>query len=767
MKKIIVPIAGMHCASCAVNLEKALKRTEGVSEANVNFATERAMIAYDPEKMNIEKIKKIVSDVGYSVIGIEGEKAEEEEAHTEKTHTHEHTMVATTDREREAREKEIKGLRIRVLAALAFSLPLLYFSMGMLAGLVPPFSDNPSMQALIQFFLATPVIIAGSSLYWSGFKNLLRRTPDMSSLIFVGGMAAYLYSIAVTVAIVSGVAGYGTENLYYETAALILVFILFGEYLEAVTKGRTSEALKALIGLQAKTAVVVRDGKEVEVPLEEVNVGDVVIVKPGEKIAVDGVVTEGVSAVDESMITGESMPVSKKSGDKVIGATINKSGLFKFRATAIGKDTVLANIIKIVEEAQSSKAPIQLLADKVSLYFVPSVMLIAAVAFAMWFFVAGAPFVFALTALIAVLIIACPCALGLATPTAIMMGTGLGAKNGILIKGGEALETTHRLQIVIFDKTGTLTKGEPSVTDIIAAERFKESDVLQLAAVAEKGSEHPVGEAILKEAGLRKITVSKATIYEAIAGHGIKAKYLKNWILVGTRKLMEENGIDVGGFENAMVTLEEQGRTAVIVAKDKTAIGVIAVADTLKEYSKEAVEQLKKMGKDVWLITGDNERTARAIAKQVGIDEDKIMAQVLPGEKAQKVKELQSQSRQVAFVGDGINDAPALAQADVGIAIGSGTDIALETGDIVLIKDDLRDVVTAIDLSSYTIRKIRQNLFWAFFYNTVGIPIAAGALYPFTGFLLNPAIAAAAMAFSSVSVVSNSLMMKRYKPKIR
>ncbi|MFH1622914.1 MAG: heavy metal translocating P-type ATPase [Candidatus Aenigmatarchaeota archaeon] len=759
-KKVIVPIVGMHCASCAVNIESALKRTEGVSGANVNYASDKAYITYDPATVDLEKLKGVISDTGYSVLEPVGEHAKQE-MHGE----HHEIKVATTDREKELREREIRNLKRRFIASLIFGIPLLYFSMGWMVGLPVPYIKDVAAQALIQLILTTPVIIAAFNLYTSGFKSLLRKTPNMDSLIFIGTSAAYIYSIAVSLVIWFGVSNYGLEALYYEIAAFILVFILLGKYLEAVTKGRASEALKKLIGLQTKTAKVMRAGKEIEIPIGEVQVGDMIFVRPGEKIQVDGVVIEGISAVDEKVITGESMPVTKKKGDKLIGATMNKSGMLKFKATAVGEHTVLANIIKIVEEAQASKAPIQLLADKVSLYFVPTVIAIAVIAFGYWFFLAKMPFVFALTALIAVLIIACPCALGLATPTAIMVGTGLGAENGILIKGADALETAHKLQTIIFDKTGTLTKGEPSVTDIATTERHDKKDVLRLAAIVERGSEHPIGDAIVKEAEKRKMKISKASSYQTIAGHGIKAKYLKNWVFVGNRKFLKDNKTDISGLEGEMEKMENEGKTVVIVAKDKKAIGLIAVADTLKEFSEEAVEQLKKMHKEVWLITGDNERTAKAIANRVGIDESNIMAQVLPADKAKKVKELQSGGRTVAFVGDGINDAPALAQADVGIAIGSGTDIAMETGRIVLIKDDLRDVVTAIDLSSYTINKIRQNLFWAFFYNMVGIPIAAGVLYPLFGFLLNPMIAAAAMAFSSVSVVTNSLLMKRYDPK--
>ncbi len=819
MKKVILKIQGMHCAACAVNTEKTLKAERGILNASVNFVSEKVSLVYDPEIISLEKIAKIVSDLGYNLT-IEGKDKKERgielkilgmgsthcsnlienalgksqgiieakvefaneraiikynpklitKARIEKTISdlgYKSEEKSTIDKEKEAREKEIKDLKKRFVISLIFGIPLLYFSMGWMVGLPIPFIENVVLQSLIQLILTTPVIIVAFKLYMSGFKSLLHKVPNMDSLIFIGTSAAYLYSIAISLAIWFKIGNYGIENLYYEITAFILVFILLGKYLEAVTKGKTSEALKKLIGLQPKTAKIEKEGKEMEVPIEEVQVGDIVVVRPGEKIPVDGIVVEGVSAVDEKVITGESMPVTKKKGDEVIGATMNQSGMLKFRATKVGKETMLAQIIKIVEEAQASKAPIQLLADKVSLYFVPAVIIIAILAFSFWFLLAGMPFVFALAILITVLIIACPCALGLATPTAIMVGTGLGAENGILIKGAEALETAHKLEVVIFDKTGTLTKGEPDVTDVVSFLEYEKREVLKFAAIAEKGSEHPIGEAIVKGAKERKIEVENGENYETVAGKGIKCSYRDKWIYVGSRGFMRDSKIIVDEkTENELQELENKGKTVVLIGFDQKIIGAVAVADTLEEFSKEAIAKLKKMKKEVWLITGDNERTAKAIAKQVGIEEDKIMAQVLPGEKAKKVKELQENGKIVAFVGDGINDAPALAQAEVGIAIGSGTDIAMETGDIILIKDDLRDVVTAIDLSGYTIRKIRQNLFWAFFYNVVGIPIAAGVLYPFFGFLLNPMIAAAAMAFSSVSVVSNSLLMKRYKAKL-
>lgn len=750
MKKEILKIRGMHCASCARNIEKALKREKGILEVNVNFASEKASVSFDSEVITLEKIKKIISDLGYQAL-TEKEEAEEK---------------LPPEREKEAREKEIQDFKKRLIFSLIFGIPLLYFAMGWMVGLSVPAIENVSLQALIQLILTTPIILAAFKLYTSGFHSLMRRAPNMDSLIFIGTSAAYLYSLVISLAIWLGVSKYGLEDLYYEIAAFILIFILLGKYLEAVTRGKTSEALRKLIGLQPKIARIEKEGKEIEISVEKVQIGDLVVVRPGEKIPVDGVVVEGTSAVDEKMITGESLPVTKKKGDEVIGATINQSGMLKFKATKVGKETALAQIIKIVEEAQASKAPIQLLADKVSLYFVPGVITIAVLAFLFWLLV-GQPFVFALTVLIAVLIIACPCALGLATPTAIMVGTGLGAESGILIKSAQALETAHKLQVIIFDKTGTLTKGEPAVTDIISFSDLAQEKILELASIGEKGSEHPIGKAIVKKAEEEKIKIIEGKNYETIAGEGIKCQHQDQWILVGNRVFMKDNKLEVSPeIETELQKLESGGKTVVMVALDNKIIGAVAIADTLKEFSKEAVEQLKKMTKEVWLITGDNERTAKVIAEQLGIEEDKIMAQVLPGDKAKKVKELQERGKIVAFVGDGINDAPALAQADVGVAIGSGTDVAMETGEIILIKDDLRDVVTSIDLSSYTVRKIKQNLFWAFFYNSVGIPIAAGILYPFFGFLLNPMIAAAAMAFSSVSVVSNSLLMKRYRPKL-
>lgn len=648
-------------------------------------------------------------------------------------------------------EAEFRRLKLLVIISAILAVPTVLLSFFIKI----PYGN------IILFLLATPVQFIVGWRFYKGFYDAIKaRIANMDTLIAIGTSAAWVYSSLVTFlpAIFIG-------ETYFDASVVIITLILIGKLLEEIASSRASSAIKKLMGLQAKTATILRDSQEIQIPVEEVKVGDIVIVKPGEKIPVDGIVVEGYSAVDEKMISGESMPVGKNVGDEVIGATINKSGLLKFKATKVGKDTVLSQIIKVVQEALTTKAPIQKLADKVSSIFVPVVVLTAIASFAIWYFIFY-DVLFAITIFISVLIIACPCALGIATPSAILVGTGLGAENGILIKGGEALETANKITAILFDKTGTLTKGEPSVTNILTYDA-EEKDVLVIAAIAEKGSEHPIGEAIVKKAAEEKIIIPKVKVYETIPGKGIKTEYLEKTILVGNRVLMEENAMPIEKLESDIQKLEEEGKTVVFVAYGNEIKGIIAVADTLKEFSKEAVDQLKKMNKEVWMITGDNERTAKVISKQLGIDDDKVMFQVLPQDKSNKVKELQDKGMIVAAVGDGINDGPMLAQANVGIAIGSGTDVALETGSIVLIKDDLRDVITAIDLSNYTISKIKQNLFLAFVYNSVGIPIAAGILYPFFKIILNPIIAGAAMSFSSVSVVSNSLLMKRYKPRIK
>jgi len=725
-------------------IETTLKKEEGVIAIAVNYASEKANLEFDHQKISLDKIKGIIEKLGYQI-----EEDSGKGDHQGKGHEHGHA----------------DKLKKNFLTSLFLGLPLLYLVMGKMIGL--PVVELPlKLNMIIQLAITSVVMGANLSIYVSGLKKLIQKTPNMDSLVATGTLAAYFYSLAQQI------------HLYFESAVFILIFISLGKYLESVTKGKTSQAIKRLIGLAPKYAVVIRKGKEVKILVSEVIVGDIVIIKPGEKIAVDGQVIDGYSAVDESMITGESMPVEKQEDDEVIGGTINKTGALKFRATKVGKDTMLAQIIKIVEEAMGSKAPIQLLADKVSFYFVPTVMIMATLAFVIWFLV-GQTFAFALMVFVSVLIIACPCALGLATPTAVMMGTGLAAQNGILIKSSQALEMAQKVDTVIFDKTGTLTEGKPVVTDVVdftsqesplsgatlRGGRRDSSEVklslLQIAASVEKSSEHPLAEAIVNKAKEEKIKLLSAKNFKAIPGKGVAAQIKKANILLGTRKLMKENKIDISLVEKKMEELENQGKTVMILTQSKTVLGLIAVADTLKEYSQEAVAMLHKMNKQVAIITGDNERVGQAIAKQVGIDQ--VMAEVLPAEKSARVKKLQGDGKIVAFVGDGINDAPALAQADLGIALGSGTDVAMETGEIVLIKDDLRDVVKAIDLSRYTLKKIKQNLFWAFFYNVVGIPVAAGILYPFTGWLLNPTVAAAAMAFSSVSVVSNALLMKKHK----
>ncbi|WP_427338130.1 copper-translocating P-type ATPase [Caloranaerobacter sp. DY30410] len=597
----------------------------------------------------------------------------------------------------------------------------------------------------VQLALATPVqFIIGYRFYKGAYHSLKGGGANMDVLVALGTSSAYFYSLYNLIV--------GVKEYYFEASAVIITLILLGKMLEAIAKGRTSEAIKKLMNLQAKTARVIRDGKELDIPVEEVVVGDIVVVRPGEKIPVDGVVIEGNSSVDESMLTGESIPVDKKEGDEVIGATINKHGTFKFKATKIGKDTVLSQIIKLVEEAQGSKAPVQRLADKVAGIFVPAVIGIAVLTFVIWYFVNG-DFANALINAVAVLVIACPCALGLATPTAIMVGTGKGAENGILIKGGEYLEKAHQINTLVFDKTGTITKGEPEVTDIISFNKSKE-DILKFAAIAEKASEHPLGQAIVKkgeESGIKLIDPER---FNAIPGHGIFAVVEGNEIYLGNRKLMKDKNIDIKDIEDEIVNLENQGKTAMILSVNGRVEGIIAVADTVKEHSREAIKELKSMGIEVYMITGDNERTAKAIAREVGIEN--VIAEVLPEHKAQEVEKLKAQGKKVGMVGDGINDAPALAKADIGFAIGTGTDVAIEAADITLMKGDLRGIVLAIRLSRKTMRTIKQNLFWAFFYNTAGIPLAA------LGFL-NPMIAGAAMAFSSVSVVSNSLRLKRFK----
>jgi Cu+-exporting ATPase len=738
--RMYLHIIGMDSLHCAMIVEKALKKTDGVEKVELNFSLEKAMIDYDKGKADFSRIKKAIVDAGYDAELME--------------------LGEEIDKEKIAREREITELRSRVAISAALTLPVLILALPeMLMGLVAleyPEFFMKNMAAL-QFLLSSPVMYVNRDFFIRGYRGLINRMPGMDSLVALGVGTAYVYSVAVGFDFIDG-------SIYYETAALLLTFIVLGKYLEAVAKGKTSEAIKRLIGLQPKTARVIRDGKEAEIPIKDVVVGDVIIVKPGDKIPVDGIVTDGASSIDESMITGESLPVHKTKGDIVIGATINKTGSFRFKATKVGSDTMLAQIIKLVEDAQGSKAPIQKLADLVAGYFVQGVIVLAIFAFGYWYFIAGQTFLFSISILVATLIIACPCAMGLATPTAVMLGTGKGAENGVLIKNAESLEILHQCRIIVFDKTGTITKGDAVVTDIVPF-GMKSDDLLKITASAENNSEHHLAQAVVRKAKERKLKISDPKTFNAIPGHGISATFGNNRVLVGNLALMKKENVPVSDeIIRKMHKFEFDGKTVVIVAASDRVAGIIAIADTIKEHSKEAVEKLHRMGYETAMITGDNERTANAIAKQAGID--RVLAHVLPEDKANEVKRLQEGGmHKVAFVGDGINDAPALAQADVGIAIGAGTDVAIESGGIVLVKSDLRDIVTAIQLSRYTLDKIKQNLFWAFAYNTIGIPVAMGVLYPVSGFLLSPVIAGAAMAFSSVSVVTNSLLMKGFRPK--
>jgi Cu+-exporting ATPase len=745
-EKTTLDIAGMHCASCAMNLESSLKKVDGVSKTAVNFATEKAYVEYDPAKVAMSDLERAVTKAGYRIVkGAVGEVVKE----------------AATDREKDARKRDIDVLKIKLAVSAVFAIPLLYFAMGHHVHLPLPSLSDTAMAA-IQLALTIPIVAAGYQFYTVGIGTVVRnRSASMDTLVALGTGTAFLYSLAISILIWSGNSNYGMNNLYYEVAGLLIVFILLGRYLEAVAKGRTSASIRKLFELQPKTALVVRDGKEVEVAVEEVVVGDEVVLKPGSAVPVDGIVEEGSSSIDQSLLTGESIPVDKVASDEVIAGTINKGGWLKFKATKVGADTALAQIIRLVEEAQGSKAPVQRLADKVSAYFVPIVLTIGVITFLAWY-LSGYDLSFALKAFIAVIIVACPCALGLATPTAVIVGTGKGAENGILIKDAATLELAGKVDTVVFDKTGTLTRGKLAVTDIIVpSELYSEDEILQMAAAVEQRSEHNIGDAIVARAAGLAGSMPEVTDFSAIPGKGVEAKLLGRAILVANGKLFTERGIDVSKTDADVAMLEGQGKTVVLVGIDSKAVGIIAVADTAKEFAAETIAQLKRMGKKVVMLSGDNRRSAESIARQLGIDV--VLAEVLPEDKAAEIKKLQEGGGKVAMVGDGVNDAPALVQADVGIAIGSGTDVAIESGGIVLVKDDIRDVVRTLELSSYTMRKIKQNLFWAFFYNAIAIPIAAGALYPATHFLLNPIIAGAAMAFSSVSVVTNSLSMRRYR----
>ena len=735
-------VTGMTCAACSSRVERVLNKMEGVTKAEVNLATEDLHIDYDDSKLNTQDIIGRIEKAGYGAYEVK-----------------EDTKIDEADK-----EDAINSLKKRFILSLIFAVPLLYISMGHMMGAPLPSIIDPMTNAmnfaLIQLILVIPVMIVGRKFFISGFKNLVHLSPNMDSLIAIGTSAAFLYGIYAIVKIAGGDTHFSMD-LYFESGATILTLITLGKYLEAKTKGKTSEAIKKLMGLAPKKATIIVDGVEKIISIDEVKVGDVILVKPGEKLPVDGEIVEGTTTIDESMLTGESIPIDKNIGDKVFGASINKFGMFKYKATKVGKDTALAQIIKLVEQAQGSKAPIAKMADIISGYFVPTVITLAVISSIVWA-ISGKGLEFSLTIFIAVLVIACPCALGLATPTAIMVGTGKGAENGILIKSGVALEGAHKINTVVFDKTGTITEGKPKVTDIVT-KGLSEDELLRYASSAEKGSEHPLGEAIVVAGVERGLELFEITSFKSVPGEGIVTLINDKNILIGNNKLMKNNNIDITLVENDVKALASQGKTPMYMAMDGALAGVIAVADTLKSNSKKAVEALHKLGIEVVMLTGDNEKTAQAIAKEVGID--KVVSDVLPGDKANEVKRLQDEGKNVAMVGDGINDAPALAMANIGIAIGSGTDVAIESADIVLMRSDILDVVGAIQLSKATIKNIKENLGWAFGYNTLGIPVAMGILYAFGGPLLNPMIAAFAMSFSSVSVLLNALRLKRFKPK--
>jgi Cu+-exporting ATPase len=812
-EKALIHITGMTCTTCAATIEKGLADTEGVEQAKVNFASEQASVEYDPAKVDLNKIKETISQLGYGIatrksifpvsgmtcascvarvekalsevpgvvsaaVNLASEKATVEYTDEVKFATLRQTVrdagydlgmeTETLEDVTTAAQREIRAIRNRFIVAATLAAIIMVLSM------VPMF---PASGYLI-WVLATPVQFwAGLRFYRGAWGALKHRTADMNTLVAVGTSAAYFYSM-VAVFFPQVFAGANIEmGLYFDTSSVIIALILLGRFLEARAKGQTSEAIKKLIGLSPKNALVIRDGKEQEILIEDVQLGDMIVVRPGERVPVDGIIRQGYSSVDESMVTGESIPVEKKVGDEVIGASINKTGSFQFEATRVGKDTTLARIIRLVDEAQGSKAPIQRLADVIASYFVPVVIAIAIVTFIVWYFAGPVPpLTYALLNFVAVLIIACPCALGLATPTAIIVGTGKGAEYGVLIRSGEALETAHKVKIVLLDKTGTLTKGEPVVTDVIAVPNFTEDEVLRLAASVERVSEHPLGEAITKAALSKNLVLSAASDFNAIPGHGVEALVEGKKLLLGNLRLMTQRNVSLEMLQAVADRLPNEGKTVMFLSQDVQIKGIIALADIIKPEAKEAIKTLHKMGIETAMITGDNRRTAEAIARDAGID--RVLAEVLPEHKAEEVKKLQAE-KVVAMVGDGINDAPALAQADVGIAIGTGTDIAMESGAITLIRGDLMGIVTAISLSKRTMRTIKQNLFWAFAYNVILIPVAAGVLYLAFGHsgvpsgfhfilgkygFLNPMLAAAAMAASSITVVSNSLRLKGFKP---
>lgn len=746
--RVNLSISGMHCTSCAAIIEKSLQKISGVTKANVNFAAEKALVFYDQNTVTTDDLISTIKKAGYEA-----------------------TVRNDNDPEfdKRKREIEVKGYSTAFFTSLFLSLPMIYF---MLFDFIPSLPGRVFMTpyiGLISLILTTPIqFIIGLRFYKGMWSALRMKTFNMDSLIAIGTSAAYFYSLINFVSYdlrtgsLYGLDGIKIPELYFETAAFLITFVILGKWLELRAKGRTSDAIKKLMGLAAKTARVVRNGNTEDISIDEVKVGDIILVRPGEKIPIDGKITKGSSSIDESMLTGESIPVEKHEGDIVTGATMNKMGSFEFIATRVGSETTLAQIIKLIEEAQGSKAPIQAFADKISAWFVPLVITIALLTFGIWYFLLGATLSFALMAFTSVIVIACPCALGLATPTALMVGTGKGAEYGILIKGGEPLESACKVNAVVFDKTGTLTNGKPVVTDVVGIGNLNNDYVLSLSANLEKSSEHPLAEAIINYAKEEQITVKDANNFQAIAGHGVTGEIDTVKYYFGNRKLItDEAGLPIENIDIKLQRLEDQGKTAMILSNNKEILGLIAVADTVKETSKEAVASLKKRGIEVYMITGDNRRTADAIAREVGIDH--VLAEVLPEDKASEVKKIQESGKKVAMVGDGINDAPALAQADVGIAMGSGTDVAMEAGGIVIMKNDLRDVVTAFDLSRETMGKIKQNMFFALFYNAIGIPIAA-RVFMSIGLVLKPELAGLAMAFSSISVVSNSLLLRYFRP---
>lgn len=743
-KKITISISGMSCASCSQRVQKVLSELDGVTNASVNLATEKATITYNSSEIRISQMKSAITKAGYTPL--------ESQSKNE------------VDENKLRKEKEISALWKKFKISACFAIPLLYLAMGPMLSLPVPSifvpMDHPLIYSLTQIILVIPILIEGNKFYTVGFKAILRRSPNMDSLVAMGTSAAVIYSLISTFLIFKG-NNSAVDNLYFESAGIIITLILLGKYLEAVSKGKTSEAIKKLMDLAPKTALVIHNGNEIIIPVDEVEEGDIIIVKPGEKIPVDGEIIKGYTSIDESMLTGESIPIEKTSGDSVYAASINGNGTIEFKATKVGSQTAISQIIKLVEDAQGSKAPIAHMADIVSGYFVPIVFFIAVLVSLAWL-ISGQTLAFSLKIFISVLVIACPCALGLATPTAIMVATGKGAENGVLIKSGNALETCHKINTIVFDKTGTITEGKPQVTDILTTSEITREKLLQIAASAEKGSEHPLGEAIVQTAIQEKINLLSIDMFSAVPGNGIECEIDGVKVFLGNRKLMTKQKISIKDFEVASDNFAYEGKTPMYIAINGKLSGIIAVADVVKESSIKAVKNLHEMGIKVAMITGDNKKTAEAIAKQVGIDS--IASEVLPKDKASEIKRLQNMGQVVSMVGDGINDAPALAQSDVGIAIGSGTDVAMESADIVLVRNDLMDVSTAIKLSKSTIRNIKQNLFWAFGYNLLGIPIAAGALYLFGGPVLNPIFAAAAMSLSSVSVLTNALRLKWFKP---